>query len=142
MTTAPAHRENEFTTAAATSQDCSLMTLTICGYLDFESADLFLADATQAISQPLGLHDLRIDCTKLDGVDSMGLSALLMLHRRTTAAGVRLCLDQRPAALERVLTITGTRAYFVPHHQPQVPTVRVATRRVASDAPPAQSPGT
>ncbi|MGE6732696.1 STAS domain-containing protein, partial [Streptomyces sp. NPDC059900] len=43
---------------------------------------------------------------------SMGLSILLMIHRRTTAAGVRLHLDDRPAKLNRLLTLTGTLDHF------------------------------
>ena len=40
-------------------------------------------------------------------LDPAGLSALLLVHRRTSAAGVDLRLDHRPPQLDRVLDVTG-----------------------------------
>ncbi|MFH9500530.1 hypothetical protein [Streptomyces globisporus] len=45
-------------------------------------------------------------------VTAVRLSALLMIGRRTTVAGVRLHLDDRPAYLDRILELTGTLDYL------------------------------
>lgn len=89
--------------------------LELNGFLDYDSADHFLAVATSQISDSPGLRTLHIDCGGLSGIDSTGLATLLMLHRRTSAARVVLFLNDRPAALERMLDITGTMEHLVPH---------------------------
>ncbi|MFJ6699534.1 STAS domain-containing protein [Streptomyces sp. NPDC091272] len=88
--------------------------LAVHGYLCHDNADEFLDEATGLLTAHPGIRDLHLDFTHLDGLDSMGLSVLLMLHRRTTAARVTLHLDARTPALERVLTITGALAYLDP----------------------------
>ena len=55
-----------------------------------------------------GLRELRIDCAGIGYCDSYGLSSLLMIRRRTRAAGVELHLDNRVGALERLLRVTNT----------------------------------
>lgn len=78
------------------------------GDLDHDTADLLVNEATAQLSARPGLGDLHLHCGGLGVIDSMGLSALLMISRRTTAAGVRLHLEDRPANLDRVLRLTGT----------------------------------
>lgn len=78
------------------------------GDLDYDNADLLLDEATARLAARPGLEDLHLHCAGLGMVDSMGLSVLLMIGRRTTQAGVRLHLDDRPAQLDRLLEVTGT----------------------------------
>ncbi|MFF3611963.1 STAS domain-containing protein [Streptomyces sp. NPDC002580] len=84
------------------------------GFLDYDSADYFLAAATRPLAATPGLRHLHLECGALSGIDSMGLAMLLMLHRRTTAVGVSLHLDNRTPALDRLLDITGTLDLLVP----------------------------
>ncbi|MEV7085496.1 STAS domain-containing protein [Streptomyces sp. NPDC093085] len=116
MTTTPAHRTDGFSLTAATSDGGTVLRLELHGYLDHDTADRFLADATARLTDAPDARLLRLDCAGLGGLDSMGLSVLLMLHRRTAAAGVRLRLDHRTAALERMLTVTGTLDHLAPGH--------------------------
>ncbi|OKK17208.1 hypothetical protein AMK16_20115 [Streptomyces sp. CB00455] len=78
------------------------------GDLDHHCADRLLDAATRALAEHAGLLDLHLDCAGLAAVDSSGLSALLMIRRRTDEAGVRLHLDEPPVMLTRMLTVTGT----------------------------------
>ncbi|MFB7244037.1 anti-sigma factor antagonist [Streptomyces populi] len=83
------------------------LVIRVGGDLDHETCD----ELMRAVDQNLpgaGLLELRVDFAGLEGVDSMGLSTLLMIRRRTDAAGVRLHLDRRPRVLDRLLEITGT----------------------------------
>ncbi|MFD1276689.1 hypothetical protein ACFQ51_47880 [Streptomyces kaempferi] len=61
--------------------------------------------------------DLRVDFSGLGSIDSTGLSTLLMIRRLTDLVGVRLHLDERPLALDRLLGITGTLHH--PHRAPR-----------------------
>ncbi|MER7504488.1 STAS domain-containing protein [Nonomuraea pusilla] len=82
------------------------------GDLDYASADEFTDTATAALSEHEGLRDLRIDCAELGLCDSSGLSALLVLRRRAAEKGVRIRLDRRGPALDRLLSISGTLPYL------------------------------
>jgi anti-anti-sigma factor len=78
------------------------------GDLDYDHADQLLEAVTATLGAHPRLADLHLHCAGLGAVDSMGLSALLMIHRRAGEAGVRLHLDDRTANLDRLLTLTGT----------------------------------
>ncbi|MFJ9112269.1 STAS domain-containing protein [Streptomyces sp. NPDC102283] len=82
------------------------------GDLDYDSAGLLLDEVTAQLAARPALTDLRLHCAELGTVDSTGLSALLMISRRTSGAGVRLHLDARPAKLDRLLQLTGTLDHF------------------------------
>ncbi|MFF4138888.1 STAS domain-containing protein [Streptomyces mirabilis] len=82
------------------------------GDLDYNSADLLVEEVTTRLSGRPALTDLHLHCAGLGAIDSIGLSALLMIGRRTTVAGVRLHLDDRPANLDRLLELTGTLDYL------------------------------
>ncbi|MFJ9722869.1 STAS domain-containing protein [Streptomyces sp. NPDC101209] len=62
-------------------------------------------------------HLVRLNFAGLRCVDSSGLSALLLLRRRADEAGVRLVLEERPLALERVLVMTGTLGHLTAPEQ-------------------------
>ncbi|MET7391512.1 STAS domain-containing protein [Streptomyces sp. NPDC005529] len=105
--------------STAASTDPRSLRIEVHGYLDYDNADHFLTVVTEQIGAHVGrLRTLQLDCGALDGLDSLGLASLLMLHRRTTGAHITLRLDNRPAALERMLEITGTLDHLVPKPAP------------------------
>ncbi|MFC8585672.1 STAS domain-containing protein [Streptomyces sp. NPDC057217] len=86
--------------------------LAVAGDLDYESARQFTRDTNQALDahrQEHGpvLQDLHLDFSRLTGIDSSALSALLLLHRRTHPAGTTLHLEQQPTHMTRILELTG-----------------------------------
>ncbi|MFD3513792.1 STAS domain-containing protein [Streptomyces sp. NPDC058657] len=84
----------------------------ITGDLDYDNSDLLLEQVTLLLDDRPQLRDLHLHCAGIGSVDSMGLSVLLMIGRRTAAAKVQLHLDDRTPQLDRLLDITGTLAYF------------------------------
>ncbi|MET9605972.1 STAS domain-containing protein [Streptomyces sp. NPDC006512] len=82
--------------------------LELRGDLDHHCADVLLDAVTRVLAERTRLRDLHLHCAELAAVDSSGLSTLLMIRRRTGAAGVRLHLDDRPVRLDRILEVTGT----------------------------------
>ncbi|MFF2364449.1 STAS domain-containing protein [Streptomyces sp. NPDC058122] len=84
----------------------------VAGDLDHETCDELMRTVDQYLVAPRDperqIRELRVDFAGLGSIDSMGLSILLMIRRRTDAAAVRLYLDQRPRGLDRLLEITGT----------------------------------
>ncbi|MGW6054843.1 STAS domain-containing protein [Streptomyces sp. NPDC055189] len=103
------------------------------GDLDYDNADHLLLTVTAKLAEHPRLSDLHLHCAGLQAVDSMGLSILLMIHRRTSAAGVRLHLDDRPARLDRLLSLTGTLEHF---------TAPVSGGTESSPGSAAEAPGT
>ncbi|MFJ7270423.1 STAS domain-containing protein [Streptomyces sp. NPDC099050] len=86
------------------------------GDFDYRDADRLL-DAVSAVLAGRGvLRDLHVDCTDMAGVDSSGLAVLLLIRRHADAAGVRLHLEGRPPALNRILRVTGTLDYLTSPH--------------------------
>ncbi|MFF8414075.1 STAS domain-containing protein [Streptomyces omiyaensis] len=84
----------------------------LAGDLAWDSADELLDAARGHLDPAAAPADIRLDCARLTLCDSMGLSALLALHRLATAAEVRLHLDRRPPHLDRLLRLTGTHAHL------------------------------
>ncbi|MET7683422.1 STAS domain-containing protein [Streptomyces sp. NPDC005423] len=82
------------------------------GDLDHDSAGLLLEAVTGELAARPGLRALRLGCAGLGFVDSMGLSILLMVRRRTDEADVALYLEERTPALDRLLALTGTLEYL------------------------------
>lgn len=82
------------------------LTLRVGGDLDYQSTGELIAAVSEALAGP-AVTDLHLDFTELTFCDSAGLSGLLLIHRRTSTAGVHLHLDNRPAQLQRILDITG-----------------------------------
>ncbi|MET8953511.1 STAS domain-containing protein [Streptomyces sp. NPDC004393] len=84
----------------------------VAGDLDYESCDELVSTVDGQLARwprgGPGLTALRLDFAGLGAVDSMGLSALLTIRRRTDAAAIDLRLDERPPALQRLLEITGS----------------------------------
>ncbi|MFF3348835.1 STAS domain-containing protein [Streptomyces sp. NPDC002779] len=87
------------------------------GDLDYGTGGTFLALLADALDAYVLKHgtspsDLHLDCAELAMVDSVGLSSLLMLRRRTQRARITLHLDNRPEQLTRLLDLTGVTAYL------------------------------
>lgn len=78
----------------------------VSGELDYDTSDDLLRAVVEQLTEPCGFRDVRLDFRDLRYIDSTGLSALLMIHRRTSSAGALLHLDHRPDFLERMLTMT------------------------------------
>jgi anti-anti-sigma factor len=86
------------------------------GDLDYETIDELVDTTSQLLSQQAGLTDLHLDFGGLTFLDSAALSGLLLLHRRTSQAGVILHLDNRPSFVDRVLHVTGVVGHFGSSH--------------------------
>ncbi|MFF0629097.1 STAS domain-containing protein [Streptomyces sp. NPDC004296] len=96
--------------------------ITVRGELDVDSAPEFQDAVAEQLAAHPSLRSLHVDCGGLALCDSMGLSALLMVHRRTSTLGVRLHLEERPPALDRLLTVTGTLEHLTaPPVPPRLP---------------------
>lgn len=95
-----------------TTGDSGVVCVRIEGDLDWDSADDLTEAARVCLHADRPPRLLVLDCRGLGLCDSAGLSALLMIHRIATAAGTRLRLDHRPAALERLLALTGTHGHL------------------------------
>ncbi|MFE6484022.1 STAS domain-containing protein [Streptomyces sp. NPDC057757] len=88
--------------------------LRLVGDLDYDTSEELTRQADDCLAGHPRLHELVLDCAGLGLCDSMGLSALLMIHRRTSARRISLHLDNTPAFLDRMMDITGTRTLFAP----------------------------
>ncbi|WP_435971717.1 STAS domain-containing protein [Streptomyces sp. Qhu_M48] len=86
--------------------------LYLAGDLDHDTSDELAQHADRCLDAHPDLRDLRLDCTRLRFCDTMGISALLMIHRKTTARNIGLHLDNQPAFLDRILNTTGVRHLF------------------------------
>lgn len=78
------------------------------GELDYDTSDDLVSAVTERLTGADGPPSaVRLDFRDLTWIDSSGLSALLMIHRRTRALGADFHLDNRPAVLERMLRMTN-----------------------------------
>ncbi|MFF9915361.1 STAS domain-containing protein [Streptomyces sp. NPDC013457] len=82
--------------------------LALVGDLGYENSEEVLALVGGELWAREDVRTLRLDCRRLDMVDSTGLAALLQIHRWTQRGGMDLYLDHPGPVLERVLRITGT----------------------------------
>ncbi|MFF2568916.1 STAS domain-containing protein [Streptomyces sp. NPDC058084] len=98
---------NTFELKATTGAD-GVLYAELAGDLAWDATDELLDVARAHLSATPDPGDIRLDCARMTLCDSMGLSALLALHRYSTAAGVRLHLEHRPPVLDRLLLLTGT----------------------------------
>ncbi|MGW3853136.1 STAS domain-containing protein [Streptomyces fagopyri] len=91
---------------------------TVSGDLDYDTCDQLLQRTDEFLTAHPEVRDLRLDCSKLQFCDSMGISILLMIHRRTSAQNTQLHLDSPPPFLERILSTTGIQHLFSPAQIP------------------------
>ncbi|MFF2204930.1 STAS domain-containing protein [Streptomyces sp. NPDC058145] len=85
----------------------STLTVRVAGELDYDTSDEMVDTVVARLAGPPAPRHVRLDFTGLTWIDSMGLSALLMIHRHTRAVGAALHLDNRPDVLERMLRHTN-----------------------------------
>ncbi|MEE6177739.1 STAS domain-containing protein [Mycobacterium sp. 050134] len=97
-------------TAAKTSRSASLR---LAGEVDYQSTGSFVDTVDELIGRRPAPADLHLDLSELTFCDPAGLSGLLLAHRRTSQAGVRLHLEHRPQFLDQILDITGTFEHLV-----------------------------
>lgn len=91
----------------------------LSGELDYDTSDDLTSAVAEHLAEPVPVHDVRLDFGELTWLDSTGLSALLMIHRRTSSLGARLHLDNRPDVLERMLRMTNVLEHLTaPGHLP------------------------
>ncbi|MFJ9661396.1 STAS domain-containing protein [Streptomyces griseoflavus] len=83
------------------------LTVRVSGELDDTCGAELTAVVVAHLSGPAPSRAVRLDFRELVGVDALGLAALLMIRRHTSAARAVLHLDNRPAALERLLRQTN-----------------------------------
>lgn len=86
--------------------------LALTGDVVHPNADELLRAVTELVAAHQDVRELVVDCAGLGICDSRGLSTLLMLRRRTEAAGVELRIVNRPPILDRLLVRTGTAEYL------------------------------
>lgn len=111
------------------------LTVRVAGELDYETCDDLVSTVVDRLSRHgAGLNRVRLDFRELTWIDSSGLSALLMIHRHTSAAGADLLLDHPPDFLERMLRVTGVLDHLT------VPALAPPVRRDGSGVPPRRSP--
>ncbi|MER5740411.1 STAS domain-containing protein [Streptomyces sp. NPDC002262] len=103
--------DHSFAAEAVTAADGTLR-VHLAGDLAWDSADELLDAVRTRLATGPRPSDVRLDCARMTLCDSMGLSALLALHRLVSAAGGRLHLDHRPAFLDRLLLLTGTHEHL------------------------------
>jgi anti-anti-sigma factor len=111
--------------------------LRLTGELDYDTTPEFLAAVRGILDDCSGIdrrpvRSLHLDCSGLGFCDTMGLFALLTIRRETGAADVRLHLDHRSPALQRLLELTGTLAHLTGA------AVVAAGQDAASGPPPGQ----
>lgn len=80
------------------------------GYLDLATAASVRAALVEAAGA--GKHDIVVDLTKLEFLDSTGLGALIGAHRRAIENGGAVRLVVGEGAIARLLNITGLMRVF------------------------------
>ncbi|GAB1332613.1 STAS domain-containing protein [Streptomyces sennicomposti] len=98
--------------AASAPDGAGVARIRVTGDLDRDTADALTEAAGALLGSDPPPRRLRLDCAGMTLCDSLGLAALLMIHREATEAGTRLHLDDRTAALRRLLDVTGTAHLF------------------------------
>lgn len=83
------------------------LTVRVAGELDYDTSDDLVHGVVERLTPRARLRDVHLDFRLLTWIDSTGLAALLMIHRRTEAVGATLHLDNRPEAMDRMLRITN-----------------------------------
>ncbi|MFB6887974.1 STAS domain-containing protein [Kitasatospora sp. NPDC056327] len=84
------------------------LTVHVAGELDYDTSGELLDAVTGRLARGVAPSGgVRLDFAGLTWIDSSGLSALIVIHRRAGEAGAALHLDNRPGVMERALHLTG-----------------------------------
>lgn len=86
--------------------------LRLTGDLDYDTSHELVVRAGDWLAVRPELRELRLNCAELRLCDSMGVSALLQIHRDAAAEGVYLHVEDAPPFLERIMRITGIQHLF------------------------------
>nr|WP_272920568.1 STAS domain-containing protein [Streptomyces sp. SID8367] len=95
--------------------------MTVRGELDYASSPELLDQAAEALHHRGESTDMAVDCQELTFIDSVGLSALLEIHRDAAAVGVAVHVTGVGPRLEKILRTTGTYTHLT-GHDPTEPT--------------------
>ncbi|OXS36632.1 STAS domain-containing protein [Streptomyces sp. XY006] len=90
-----------------TDREPPTLTVRVAGELDYDTCGELVDAVVRELYDAAELRDVRLDFHELAWIDSSGLSALLMVHRHTSAADTILHLDHRPGFLDRMLRLTN-----------------------------------
>ncbi|NUV41111.1 STAS domain-containing protein [Streptomyces sp. KAI-26] len=110
--------------------------LRLTGDLDYDTSSELVARAMEQLAARPGLDELYLDCAGLEMCDSMGVSALLQVHRDTAARRVRLHVEEAPPFLDRIMRITGIDHLFARQEQKDRRPARGAGEEGLSDPHP------
>ncbi|MFJ8847914.1 STAS domain-containing protein [Streptomyces cyaneofuscatus] len=105
--------------------------LRLTGDLDYDTSHELVVRAGDWLAVRPDLRDLRLGCAELSLCDSMGVSALLQIHRDAAAQGVALHVEDAPPFLDRIMRITGIDHLFAARQEERRP-----ARGAGEAAPP------
>ena len=100
-----AHEHDALTVDIKPEHDGDAIVYTLKGSLDFETAPSLRAALIEAADE--GKHDIVVDLTHLEFLDSSGLGALIGAHKRALENGGRVRLIITSGPIERLFEITG-----------------------------------
>ncbi|MFD5900667.1 STAS domain-containing protein [Streptomyces microflavus] len=113
--------------------------LRLTGDLDYDTSHELVARAAERLADRPDLRDLYLDCAQLGLCDSMGVSALLQVHRDTTARSVCLHVEDAPPFLDRIMRITGIQHLFA-HQEDQRPARGAGEEAASTEQRPSPAP--
>jgi anti-anti-sigma factor len=100
-----AHEHEALSVDIKPEHDGDAIVYKLKGSLDFETAPSLRAALLEAADE--GKHDIVVDLTHLEFLDSSGLGAVIGAHKRALEHDGRVRLIISPGPIERLLTITG-----------------------------------
>lgn len=80
-------------------------TITVSGEIDIATVSEFVAAAEACLES--GSKSIEIDLAAVDFIDSSGLGALVRIRNQANERGAEVTLANVPAAVNRVLEVTG-----------------------------------
>ncbi|HEY6449516.1 MAG TPA: STAS domain-containing protein [Candidatus Cybelea sp.] len=101
---------DELSIDLSTEEGSGTLVVKLCGSLDLATAPTVRAALSEAAEQ--SSHDLIVDLTQLEFLDSTGLGVLIGAHRRTIERGGSFRLIVSDGPISRLLNITGLITVF------------------------------
>lgn len=103
-------RNEDLTIETSAENGGQALLLRLTGSLDVATAGKMKQALSRASAE--GSHNVVVDLTHVDFLDSTGLGALIGAHRRAVEAGGRVSLIIRDGPISRLLAITGLSRAF------------------------------
>ena len=97
-----------------TTPDGSAQVFALRGTMDIATSPTVRAALLEAADR--GHHDIIVDLTQLEFLDSTGLGALIGAHKRAKEHGGRIRLVVQDGQILRLLRITGLLGVFAVYH--------------------------